>query len=474
MQSGLLKSYYEELAQYRCAIQAASYVDLLSHQTPALSILEVGGGTRSATRNLIRALRPHKEDSTWYIRCNRYDFTDISPAFLDDAKEEFAAFHSQMTFGTLDVERDFVEQGYQEGVYDLVVADNVLHVTSDLAKTLRNVRRALKPGGKLLIHELLNPSGWTAGFVFGVFPGWWRGLDDSRVLSPNITSGAWDSLLRQNGFSGVDLVLKDFDQDVAHHLGWIISTATDEAPSVGAGFEPKRQATIIISQGSAEQQTLAESLITPLKHMLRMEPRKITIESVDAWSQERPKDELVIFLVDYVGSFLETLKQRTWTQLQTLVQASRHLLWVTSGGGRTATPGHGMLDGLARTLRAEYYELHLVTLALDIANANTNKASYLMKVASEMVEWTPGHSYEEEYLEVDGLLHIRRLIEARYLKANMDARLTPYEFVPTPCLSNPETVPSFLNMEQIQTLEVIAQELFSAQAPRPQSGRVTK
>lgn len=66
-----------------------------------------------------------------------------------------------------------VDQGVPPGTYQVAVADAVLHITTDKAQNLRNTRKALQPGGTLLLREILESwGGWTVGFVFGVFPGW--------------------------------------------------------------------------------------------------------------------------------------------------------------------------------------------------------------------------------------------------------------------------------------------------------------
>jgi NADPH:quinone reductase-like Zn-dependent oxidoreductase/SAM-dependent methyltransferase len=425
LQSSLLKDYYNMLANFRCAKQAASYMDLLAHQIPGLTILEIGGGTGSATRNMLGALRSNPDDNT--LRCSRYDFTDVSPAFLDKAREEFAPYNSQMTFGTLNVELDFTEQGFQQGSYDIVVADNVLHITGNLAKTLKNVRRVLKPGGKAIIHELLDPSGWTAGFVFGLFPGWWLGTQDSRALSPNISAKDWDVVLKENGFSGADLVLRDFEDDVSHHLGHIVSTATteEEAPSKSHRIF---QAVIIVQSGCVEQLIVARDLVIALQSLVGCAARVLSIEEALSGDRYMNADELVIFLADYKASFLGSLDNCTWKFLKTLVQGSRHLLWVSGGGGRRPSPEYGMLDGLARTLRSEYYELHLVTLALDVDSSHNTRL--VMQVVQDMIGTWSGN-YEEEYIVIDGRLHTRRLVVAHHLKSAMDARLLPYDAIST-------------------------------------------
>ncbi|KAI0002768.1 hypothetical protein F4779DRAFT_116453 [Xylariaceae sp. FL0662B] len=334
-----------------------------------------------------------------------------------------------MTFRTFDIERDLASQGF-EGGYDVLIADNVLHVTNCLVKTLLNVREALKMGGKLLLHEFLTPSGWTTGFIFGVFPGWWLGAEDDRPLSPNITLAAWDSLLKKTGFSGVDMVFMDLGDNISHQLGWIVSTATPDSPSLNPQPQKTCRLSIIINQASAAQATFAEALLLHSTQITGMERRIMSLEAACAGDLEESPDHLTILLVDIGESFLESLTAATWDQLKTCIKASRHLLWISEGGGRNAVPDHGMLDGLTRTLRSEYYELHLVTLALEANRDKKTQVPHVIQVIQEMLDAPPGQPYEQEYCEIDGYLHTRRLVESRYLKTTMDDKLTPYEFKP--------------------------------------------
>ncbi|KAI0415231.1 putative polyketide synthase [Xylaria grammica] len=435
--SGLLKDYYEELADYRHADQAASYIDLLAHEVPGMRILEVGGGTASATRNITKALRSQSDDPTSPLRCSRYDFTDVSLAFLDSARKEFSSLGSQMTFGILDIERSFADQGFQEGAYDIVIADNVLHVTFGLSSVLQHVRKALKTGRKLIFHELLKPSGWTAGFVFGVFPGWWRGDQDGRLLSPNITVDAWDELLKQNGFSGVDIVFKDFEDDTAHHLGWIVTTAIDEKSSLSLAVNPPKNTSvaIIVNEDCPRQSSIARSLSSPIRDIFGLVPQVQSLDSAVLSTPIANSNDFVILLLDYGSSFVQSFNETTWSQMQSIVRRSRQILWVSGGGGRGAEPSHGLLDGLARTLRSEFYELHLVTLALQESSAVTDKAFLVTRVMNEMLGRSSRLGYEQEYLEIDGRLHIRRLVEARYLKIEMDAKLAPHQSISMPLSS---------------------------------------
>lgn len=66
----------------------AAYIDHLAHKDSDLTILEVGAGTGAATAPTLEALCRHGEGDG-APRFERYDFTDLSPAFLEKAEEKF-------------------------------------------------------------------------------------------------------------------------------------------------------------------------------------------------------------------------------------------------------------------------------------------------------------------------------------------------------------------------------------------------
>ncbi|KAJ2988123.1 hypothetical protein NUW58_g4141 [Xylaria curta] len=177
----------------------------LAHSNPNLRILEIGGGTGGATRIAMKAFqRPNG------IKAYRdYTFTDISPGFLSSARDSMADF-LDMKFSIFDIELDPMEQGYTQE-YDLIIACQVLHVTSNMHRTLSNCRRLLNPGGKLLLVETTK-NFIVPGIVVGTFTGYWAGIPDGRVDAPFQSLDAWESSLRDAGFSGLDIVLDDFPE----------------------------------------------------------------------------------------------------------------------------------------------------------------------------------------------------------------------------------------------------------------------
>jgi acyl transferase domain-containing protein/NADPH:quinone reductase-like Zn-dependent oxidoreductase/SAM-dependent methyltransferase/NADP-dependent 3-hydroxy acid dehydrogenase YdfG len=155
-----------------------------------LRVLEVGGGTASTTSHLLPVL---PEDRTEYV------FTDLSPAFTQRAA---ARFEGRRGFEArpLDAERDPEAQGFVAGSYDIVVASNVIHATSDLRRTLGHIRRLMRPGGLLVMLEMTQPAAWI-DVTFGLTDGWWLFEDaDLRTESPLMPVERWCRVLGDAGF----------------------------------------------------------------------------------------------------------------------------------------------------------------------------------------------------------------------------------------------------------------------------------
>ena len=207
LQDNLLMDNYESGQVYREGNKRlASVLSLLAHEKPNLKILEVGAGTGSATREILPALDGH---SPWR-RYTEYRFTDTTTSFLAGAEQKFRDY-AGMTYGAFDMEKPGRAQGY-EPEWDLVVASNVVHATSDIKSTLLNIRSILKPGGKMVPLELTQ-SQLSAGLVLGTFSDFWKGDADKdfpRLDGPFLSKSMWRAVLPHAGFSGLDFYLDDY------------------------------------------------------------------------------------------------------------------------------------------------------------------------------------------------------------------------------------------------------------------------
>jgi acyl transferase domain-containing protein len=171
LEGKLLYRYYVEALKWdRSSRQMGELVKHFAFKNPRAKILEIGAGTGGTTTYNLNALGT--DDSGIGPLAASYDFTDISSGFFEAAQEKFSAWKNLVRYKKLDVEQDLVKQGFETGTYDLIVASQVLHATKSMDHTMANVRKLLKPGGKLFIMETTQDQ-LDLQFAFGLLPGWW-------------------------------------------------------------------------------------------------------------------------------------------------------------------------------------------------------------------------------------------------------------------------------------------------------------
>ncbi|MDL1949329.1 methyltransferase [Acidobacteria bacterium ACD] len=145
--------------------------EALSRVLPASGarVLEVGGGAGSAAEAALRRLGP---------RVTRYAFTELVPTFLrrgERAARAAASPGTAVDAARLDMTRPWAEQGVEPGRFDAVLSVNCFHVAPDLDFVLAEARKALAPGGAVVLSECVKPADpfrpVYVEFVFGFLTG---------------------------------------------------------------------------------------------------------------------------------------------------------------------------------------------------------------------------------------------------------------------------------------------------------------
>ncbi|CAO3460592.1 hypothetical protein [Azospirillum argentinense] len=200
-------------------------------ETPdgALSVLEIGAGTGATTEPVLEALAP------WGRRV-RYVYTDVSRGFLRHGRQRFARSGAELVFQTLDIERDPAAQGFEPGSFDVVVASNVLHATSDVRAAVGHAKALLKPGGRLVLCEATAAQTFLA-ITFGLLDGWWLWRDRDLRLggSPLLDVAGWRRVLAERGFHGLR-VTGDGQGDA--HVQCILAADSDGVIEPSAASPP--------------------------------------------------------------------------------------------------------------------------------------------------------------------------------------------------------------------------------------------
>ncbi|KAL8735003.1 MAG: hypothetical protein Q9166_001128 [cf. Caloplaca sp. 2 TL-2023] len=379
----LAQAYYQEQnSAPQVFTPFAAYLGALTHKNPSIKILEVGAGTGGATGPVLKALVSPDADGQGSRRYSRYDFTDVSPGFLEGAEERFKDHQDTMRYMTLDIEIDPCSQGFQEEEYDLIFASNVLHATQDLNSTLLNTRKLLKPGGKLVLFEVTESHMMRTGFAFGLLAGWWQATNDDRFWRPCLTEAAWKDALCTSGFSGIDVFIPDHHAPKCHESSIMVTTAASTAllnkPLSGTSIT-------IVTHGDNNSQL----------DLVILEPNPNTN---------------YIFLLEIDNAFLSNITESEFAKLKSIIRCSKSILWVTQEQGSTvARPEIDMVTGFARAIRSEYVELKFATLALE-GSSCLNTSTEMIRKALEQVIDTSVDRFEPEYRQRGGILEISRVV----------------------------------------------------------------
>lgn len=420
--TGLAEIFYADVFSNICDSRFQALLELVTHENPNLRILEVGAGTGGMTRHILSALSG-LEKQTGGTRFSEYTYTDISPSFFDSANEQFQEHKERMKFKVFNLDRSAHDQDFKEASYDLIVAGCVLHATKNLQRTIRSLRALLRPGGRLLMLEVVAPENITTNFAFGTLPGWWSSYEDFRSQYPTIEEQRWDKLLRDEGFSGNDLVLRDYKDDSCHSFSLILSTVCEETRSDAPTTNTGCVVLIIRSPSDARAVALGERIRQCLSER---ETRKIFLDGEQEF--ETHEDDIHISLLEVSTPYLSTASKSEYHAVQSIILRVRKMLWVASTSLEDVRyPEYGVMQGFLRSVRSENADKHIVTIAsereslLDLSATHT-LAEQVTKVFNASFNFG---SDELEYCIRDGRLLTGRLVEQAALNKTMRALVSP-------------------------------------------------
>ncbi|PYI35790.1 polyketide synthase [Aspergillus indologenus CBS 114.80] len=393
MKGHLLSRYYGEAIKWsRSNAQASELVRLCCHKNPRARILEIGGGTGACTQHVVDVLGPTKP-------VGRYDFTDSSAAFFEAARMRFSGWEDVMDFRRLDIEADPAAQGFECGSYDVVLACQVLHATSNMRRTLDHVHQLMKPGGKLVLVETSRDQ-LDEFFTFGLLPGWWLGEEPERQSGPSLTPEMWRSVLNATGFNGVEFEARDCDSEEFYMISTMMSTAVPVSCSdkhteiLVAHLDPPPPMNWVheLQVAFGERNTSLSSL-----------------KELDGGSEVDGK--MCVFIGEVEHSMLECVTEDEFKLLTSVLQMSRGTLWVTRGAAMDSeNPWKALHLGLLRTLRNENPGSRFVSLDLDPRSEpwTAESCNAIADVLSASL-LRSSQEKEFEYAERDGVVFVPRM-----------------------------------------------------------------
>ncbi|MGW1871198.1 SDR family NAD(P)-dependent oxidoreductase [Streptomyces mauvecolor] len=221
-----------------------------------LRVLEVYAGSGGTTGLLLPVLPPEQ---------TQYTYTDVLDSSFPRARRRFRA-HDFVTYQTLDLDRDPVEQGLPEAGFDIVVAGQALHTAVDLRRTLDHMGRLLADGGHLLATQTHDPA--AMALLFGLLPRFWQQHDcDLRPDGPLLSADAWTTLLTRAGYDGA-IALGQGEADTPSESSLVLArrphrTSPSQPLTPGTVSAEQKRGWIIASEPSHD--ALADELVQQLR-----------------------------------------------------------------------------------------------------------------------------------------------------------------------------------------------------------------
>lgn len=334
----------------------------ISHRYQAMNILEIGAGTGSGTKYVLGVPQ---------LNVNSYTFTDISPAFFERAQKHFTEWEDRMIFQKLDITRPPVDQGFKPHSYDMVVASSVLHATPKLKETMTNVRSLLKPGGHVVMLEAAHKDHTRVGWLFGLFPDWWAGIDEGRDLDPFATVPEWNAIFKQTGFSGVESQSTPRDSNL--FMNMLFSTRAVNS-KIARLYDPlsapannSAPPLVVIGGGSNRSLCILEEMrkALPQRRICVLKQFKDLLETTTNAS----KSSFVV-LSELDKETFSNLDESTFESIKTMFTHASHVLWLTENAWLDH-PYQAMSIAFVRSVKLEYPSILMQSLDVDEVKEQT-------------------------------------------------------------------------------------------------------
>ncbi|KAI1800249.1 hypothetical protein F4811DRAFT_556979 [Daldinia bambusicola] len=407
--SGVITEFYKSLLFKFTAHRLAAYMDLVAHKNSDLKIIELGAGTGSTTGILLDTLSRQGGHLGTLHRFTQFDFTDISPSFLAKAREKFSRYADYMKFKTLDIERDPVEQGFEAGSYDIVLAASVVHATTSIDNTLAQVKKLLKPGGQLVFSEPTNLEMIAIPYFSAVFPGWWLSEEDYRPFGPLLTKKTWGDALQRAGFD-MRLSLGDNIKEESHGLSLLVAQLPLQEVHQG------NQSVVIVAE-TPEQIDLAKTIQS---HVFSRSSSLCDIISMCSLASTTSVYDACICLVELGTPIFDKMSETQFAALQQMPKISRKILWVNDSCGTNPTkPEASMISGFGKTITREIPNLTIMHLNVEQGDYSTKNILHIIK----QIYTTSTEALETDILEQDSTIYIPRAIESPRLNELLHSEL---------------------------------------------------
>ncbi|KAF2871120.1 hypothetical protein BDV95DRAFT_495285 [Massariosphaeria phaeospora] len=337
-------------------LDCSTFLKALAHCKPNLHSLHIEGCGGLPAEDILESLTL-PNGHRLYKKCT------FASRELVPEKEQLEG----LTYSTLDIESDPLEQGFGSNEYDVVLTSRILHGTGIDLQNLKNIHKILRSGGFLVMTEQRSLS--TSG--------------EDGMLS------WWQDTLREAGYNTLDAVATDGINDI------FVVQAQSILP-----IPPPKRVTLLCQDHPKNPSPIAQAL----------EGRGFAIDLCTVYDNPKPEQDIIAIL-DQDEPFFTDMNNHSFEAFKDFVRHIKGagLFWITrSSQIHCPDPRYAQVTGMARTIRSELL-IDFATCEVDTTDVS---ASYIIPVFEKFQ--TRDHSQagkfkpEMEFSIQNGVVHVGR------------------------------------------------------------------
>lgn len=236
-------------------------------------------------------------------------------------------------------------------------------------------------------------------------------------MSPCLDETGWENLLLETGFTGNDVVLRDYDDELSHEFSIITSTAVMEP---GPSSPTQQDDVEIVIVHDPEQYDLAQMLkarfdISQNGPAARLSSLNDSVMKVGV--DQVTSRTYVIILMEIHRPFLYNMTSEDFHIFQKLMISAYKTLWVH----RSDDPAFSLIDGVSRVINSELRSPRISRLCLrSTPSTDETRVELITRLSRRLMN---SDHEDTEYKEDDnGNLLIPRLLSPQVLNREIKAR----------------------------------------------------
>ncbi|OIW35579.1 hypothetical protein CONLIGDRAFT_63350 [Coniochaeta ligniaria NRRL 30616] len=361
-------------------------LDRAGYVNPNIEILQIGRDTSISCAAAVLARLGGN-----YSRLSRYVLTARDSTLLAEVATTLARF-SSLELKSLDIELGLESQEAFNtgGRFDYIVLDDLTFSTQNMESALDNIKRLLKPAGKLVIQAITSKQPRTGSAL--------------EPVSVRLDELAWNALLEKSGFTGVEQVIQRSGDPKLHQVSVMVSTIIQSVE-----YPSSEVILLMPSTPSSDLSHFAETFTQAL-HDRSLNVTAAAWDTVEDWS-----GKLLISFLEFDGPLLINMSEHIFDAVKAMSLRSTGMLWVTRAGLRSgAHPSYSVSLGMFRAIRSEDENLRLMSIDLspetDLSSARATDT--VLKVFDTLSGDKDLHPpMDREFVEQGGVIYIQRLVE---------------------------------------------------------------